>query len=465
MLINALYYLNFSILIFFIIISMGYILLLITSIPDILLRFKEVESGNIMEMMNSYTLPPISIIIPAYNEEQSIFDAVRSIQRNKHLNTFIIIINDGSTDGMLNKLIKAYDLQQVQTNVDVKIKMIGAIKGQYISKTFKEITVIDKEHSDRSDSLNAALNMCKTPLVMTFDADSVIDEDAISRIVFYMLSRPNVVATGGAVYVLNGSIVKDGKILESKMSLNPIYAFQTCEYLRSFLFSKSGWNLLGGALCYSGTFTVFKYQALIEIGGFDLNNLAQDFEIITNLFANKYEKNPNYQISYTSAPVVWTDVPGTLKNYWRQRFNWQYATLQSLMPYKRMLFNPKYGIVGLFTYPFFLFAETLGAVVEFTAYLSVIFSLLLGVLNVYTAALFFMFCWGFLTLLTMINASINFMTFNKYKRIRDLPLMLLYMLIEAVGFRQFSVVCRTWATVVYFFGKPKVINSNENIYS
>lgn len=453
MLIETIYYVNSTILLYFIILSVGYIFLLILSIPDILLRFREVTNANVMDLMHSYSLPPMTVIIPAYNEEHFICEMVQSILQNKYLNTFIIIINDGSTDQTLKKLIETYHLHQVDPIIEKKIKNVANIKGQYISLSYKNLMVIDKEHTDRSDSLNMGVNACRTPFLMTVDADTLIEEDTISRVLFYMLSRSNMVAAGGGVYVLNGSIFKDGQLIEKKMSLNPLYAFQTCEYLRSFLFSKSGWNSFGGSLCYSGAFTAFKHASVIEVGGFEVGNLAQDFEIITHFHANKYDTHNHDQLGYIPAATVWTDVPGTLKQYWKQRFNWQYATLQSLMSYKKMLFNPKYGIVGLFTYPFFLFGETLGAIVEFTAYLSVIICLALGLIDLYTAALFFIVCWGFLAFMTIANMFINFITFNKYNRLRDLILVLFFTAIEGIGFRQFNVICRVSATFAYIFRK------------
>jgi biofilm PGA synthesis N-glycosyltransferase PgaC len=453
MFVQIITFINIAVLVYFVILSFGYIFLLLASIPDILNRFRELEHANIISIMKSHSLPPITIIIPAYNEEEFICEMIDSFLSNDYANIFIMIVNDGSTDKTLEKLIETYELNEAPPVIEQKIKTTAVIKGYYLSKTYKNITVIDKEHTDRSDTVNIAVNACRTPLIMNVDADTLIERNAISSIVFYMLTRANTVAAGGAVYVINGCTVKDGKIVETKMSLNPIYAFQTCEYLRSFLFSKSGWNILGGSLSYSGAFTAFKHASIIEAGGYALDNLAQDFEIILRLRAYKYDHHSHHlnKVGYTPAAMVWTDVPGTFKEYWQQRFNWQYAILQSLMSYRRMLFNPKYGIVGLFTYPFFLFGETLGAMVEFIAYLSLVCSLFLGILNFYTATLFFILCWGFLIFLTMATTFLNFLTFDKYKRTRDLLLILFFSIIEGIGFRQFDVACRVTATVAYFF--------------
>lgn len=463
MLIQIINFVNIAVLIYFVLLSLGYIFLLIASIPDIFMRFRELEHANIISIMQSRSLPAITIIIPAYNEEEFVCEMVDSFLNNDYTNIHIMIVNDGSTDKTLEKLIDTYELHEAPIMIEPKIKTTDTVKACYRSKLYKNITVIDKDHTDRSDTVNIAVNACRTPFIMNVDADTLIERNAISRIVFYMLTRENTVAAGGAVYIINGCTVEDGQIVKTRMPLNPVYAFQTCEYLRSFLFSKSGWNSLGGSLAYSGAFTAFKHDAIIEVGGYALNNLAQDFEIILRLRSYRYEHRHEIlnRVGYTPAAMVWTDVPGTLKDYWSQRFKWQYAILQSLMAYKRMLFNSKYGIVGLFTYPFFLFGEAFGAVVETIAYLSLICSLYLGILNFYTATLFFVLCWGFLIFLTMTTFFLNYVTFNKYKRTLDVFLILFFSIIEGIGFRQFDVLCRVSATVAYFFRGLKFWKSDE----
>lgn len=462
MLHELLIFLNWFILWYFIILSMGYIALLISSMPDILKRFKESDIGNINSLMNSLALPTVTVIIPAFNEEDNILETIYSIIKCRYPNIFIIIVNAGSTDNTLQKLIDTYQLEKVTPILQNNVKTLDTCRGYYISQMFNHITVIDKPNRDKSDALNMGLNACRTPLFLSVDADTIVEPEAISSIVFYMLSHPNTIAVGGAVYILNGCTFKGGQIIEEKMSLYPIYAFQTCDYLRSFLFNRSGWNNLGGALCYAGAFTLFKLQPVIDVGGYRLNNLSQDFEIITHLHARQRENKIPYQIRYTPSAAVWTDVPGTLKGYWKQRYNWQYYTLQSLMPYLRMCFNPKFGIIGIFTYPFYLFWETLGAIVEFIAYLLILLSWYLGTLDPVWTILFFIVCWGFSIFLTMATTLMNSITFNKYGRISDIAWILFYSTIEVLGFRQFNVICRVTATVryfwdqIHFFGPKKV---------
>lgn len=443
--------LSWVILWYFIILNMGYIILLIASIPDIFFHYKESELGKILSLTDSRAMPPVTVIIPAYNEEFNILEMLYSLFKCNYPNLFIIVINDGSTDTTLKKLIDTFKLHQISTLIPPLIKTRGTVKNCYISELKINLMVVDKENTGKSDCLNIGVNLCRTPLFITFDADNIIEPDAINHIVFSMLTKPYTIAIGGAVYILNGCLYKNGEIQEVKLSHHPLIALQATEYLRSFLFSRCGWNLLGGALCYAGAFTLFEHREVLKIKGFDDYNIAQDFEIITHLHAHKREHKALYNISYTPAASVWTDVPSTLKDFWIQRMNWQKYTLKSLLKYKKMLFNPKYGIVGFYTYPFFLFGETLGAVVELTAYLSILLSWYAGILNVQMTILFFILCWGLVNFITIVTAFISFITFNKYKRLSDMFWMIFWVTIESFGFRQFHVLCKVIATIRYFW--------------
>lgn len=453
MLLDLVYFLNNFVLWYLIFISFGYVILLGSSIPYIFQQFSESEFGDLNQLMSSLLALPVTVIICAYNEEKDIINSIYSVLKSTYQEVHIIVVNDGSTDGTLPKLKQAFDLKSIEPILVKKVKTTGLLKNYFISNKRINISVIDKENSGKSDSLNMALNLCRTPLFVTLDADTLLEPDAITNAVFYMLSHPNTLAVGGAVYILNGCEVKDGEILEKKISLNPLYALQTCEYLRSFLFSRSGWNAFSGALSFAGAFTLFDYKAVIDVGGFDHDNLAQDFEIATHLHEYAREQKRDYTIGYTAAAAAWTDAPGSFKEYWRQRYNWQKDTLRSLLLHKKMCFNPKYGLTGLFTYPFYLFGETLGVCVEFLAYLLVFASWYLGILDIYWVFLLITICWGFISVLTMATALMSFVTYNKYQKINDLLWFFLIVFLENFGFRQFLISARIAGTFGYFFGK------------
>lgn len=446
------YTINIAILCYFILLSIGYIFLLITAFPDIIHKFNEMEWGDLDKLVNNKILPPISIIVPVYNMPDLVMEAIYSLINSRYPNIEILVVNDGSTDDTLQRLIKKFDLLPTMPVVHQKIKT-AKVKTHYISKIHDNLVVIDKEHSGTGDTLNVGINASHSPIFASLDADTVIEPEAIGRMIFNMLYYPHTIVVGGAVYILNGCKVKNGELVDVRISKNLVVALQSCEYLRSFLYGRAGWNLFGGALSYAGAFTLFEREIALDIGGYMLNNYAQDAEIIVHLHAYMRQHKYPYKIHFTPTAFAWTDVPDTLKRYWRQRNNWQDGLLRSFMPYLYMLFNPRYGVVGLFSYPFYLFFEVGGALVEFTAYLMVLLSWWIGILDVPTAILFILLAWGFATFLTMANLLINFLTFNRYRRLSYVVVIFILTTLESFGFRQYLALCRTIATIKYFFRK------------
>jgi cellulose synthase/poly-beta-1,6-N-acetylglucosamine synthase-like glycosyltransferase len=455
MLINMMQSIGYLILIYFIILSGCYVFLLALSIKDIYLSFASFDLSEKINIFFRLKMPPVTVIIPSFNEENNIMNAVYSVFESiDYENIFVIVVNDGSTDNTLENLIKHFDLYETHEGLNESIKIYGQVKGYYRSRTDLKILVIDKENGEKSDALNAGLNACRTPLFITMDADTMIENNAISALVWEMIKKKNAVSVGGAVYILNGCTYHDGIIEQFKMSKNPLCAIQACEYIRSFLFSRSGWNALGGTLCYSGAFTLFDHKMVSAIGGFDQKNPAQDFEIITHIQKYIKDNNTKENVSYTPSATAWTLVPENFKEFWHQRINWQMGSIRSLMLHKEMLFNTKYGVVGLFTYPFFLFGEIGSAIVEFTAYIFTITSWMLGILDPVLTTMIFLLCWGFSAFLTFSTLLMSAITFNKYRYLSDLFWIFLVTIIDMCGFRQFNAFCRTYATFKYFLSKP-----------
>jgi biofilm PGA synthesis N-glycosyltransferase PgaC len=441
---------NIFILWYFICMSAGYLILLGMSLSVIFRAFQEQEHGKLISLMKSNMLPPVTAIIPAYNMENSVVDAVFSVLKCEYLGVKVIVVNDGSKDKTLEKLQEVFNLKQVTCIVRQKLQH-EQIKGYYISKSHN-VVVIDKPHKGvgSGNALNAGLDACQTPLFATVDADTIIEPDSFNKLIFSMLNNPHSVSSGGAVYILNECKQKDGIILEPKLPSKFVLGFQACEYLRSLLVGRSGFNKFGGTLIHSGAFTLFERQAVMEVNGFQVNNFGPDVEVITHLHAYMSEKKYPYNIHYYPSSVAWTDAPVTLKAYLRQRVRWQFAILKSLGTYKRMMFNPKYGVTGLFTYPYYVLFEAYGGPVETAAYASIILAWLLGIWNVKATLLFILIAWGFIAFLTGATGLISYLTFNKYGKFSDVIKISILGFAELFGFRQLSAICRTYATLSYF---------------
>ena len=415
----------------------GYTLFLLATFPEILRKFKETEYGNIAWLINRDNLVPMTTVIPAFNEEKRILNTIYSILQSDYKNVNIIVVNDGSTDNMMAMLIKEFSLYEIPLVIKQDI-LTSKLLHQYKSRQYQNLTVLDKVHSSNdcpSDSVNAGINACRTPLMLTVDADTVLEPEALSRILFTFLSQPHCVAVGGSVYVLNDNTVKHGKLYTKELSPNLIPSIQGLEYLRSFLYGRAGWNILGGALCFSGAFTLFETQALHEVGGFDPKNYSYDVDIIMKLHQQMRDNKHPHTLYYTSNAFAWTEVPATLKSFWRQRNHWQRGMLRSVSTHIGMLFNPKYRIVGMLGFPFYTFFEVFGPCVEFTSYILLIIGIYFGWVSWLALFWFVVLAWGYIALLSIGTFILNLITFNRFNKVLAALRIIWLAFVEMFGFR------------------------------
>lgn len=454
-LINFAQYVDVTIIWYFLVFNLGYTILFFASVLDILRRYQETAFGRMLPFADSKTLPPITVIVPAYNEGSTVLISIMALLKSSYANLNICVVNDGSTDNTMEILLEVLQLREA-TPIILKKLECSSIINYYVSDTYPYLTVISKEHTNKSDTLNVGINACTTPFFLTTDADSLIEPEAISILLYSLLSPPHTVAVGGAVNVRNACRVENSVLLETKISKSPLIAFQTCEYLRAFLFGRSGWNYFGGPLVLSGALTLFETQAVIDIGGYNMECPGEDMEIIVHL--HEYMRNrkaPQNNIAFTPAASVWTDVPFSMKGLWRQRYRWHQGLIDSLVRHIGICFNSKYKAVGFFTYPFHLFGEFLAPLVEFLGYFAIIIAIYFDLLNWYYAFLFFLVSIGFATVLSMATVLISIISFNRYNRLIYVIYLLVLVLFEGIGYRQYLVVCRSAASVSYVFQKLK----------
>jgi cellulose synthase/poly-beta-1,6-N-acetylglucosamine synthase-like glycosyltransferase len=450
---------NFYILYYFLAISFIYIILLVTALWEVLKRYNEYFAVQDFININHEEALGVSVVVPCYNEEDNILNCIESALKSNYKKIEIIVVDDGSTDVSLTNLIKKYKLIQHDTlpeerigvSASVPLETDAKIKTYYYNHDFPKLLLIVKAHSDVGDSLNTGVNAARYPLVMTLDADSVVEPNTLSHLCFSMLSEPYAVAVGGGVYVLNGTELKQGELINPSLSKSYVSGLQSIEYLRSFLFGRPGWNIFGGGLSFSGTCSLFDRRALMVVGGFDRENPAQDAEIIAKMHAYYRRNKLKYRILFSPAGIAWTKVPSNLKAYAKQRMAWQRGLLKSFGKHINMLFNPRYGMVGMFNFPFYFFVETLGPFVELTAYILIIISLIGGFFSLKAAVIFFLLSLGFLSFITIATMAINLLTFNRYHKLSDFPRTFYYIALEIIGFRQFLLICQALGVFQFIY--------------
>ena len=437
---------NFAILVYFLALNSFYALLLVLSIPEIWEQTRLAEDEDFQRLMQSDALPPITILVPAYNEQKTIEASVTAILALHYRNYEVVVVNDGSSDATLEALRHAFDLYEVPRTYPETIPT-KPLRALYRSRARTKLVVIDKENGGKADSLNAAINASRFPLVIAVDADTLIESDALLRLTRPFLLGRRIAAVGGTVRVANGCVVKHGQVLDARVPRRLLPGVQVVEYLRAFLFGRLGWNRLGGNLIISGAFGLFRKDHLLAVGGYDATSIVEDLDLVVRLHRYLRGHKIRYEIPFIPDPVAWTEVPESLRVLARQRGRWQRGLVAAMWQYRGMLFNPRYGRVGLIAVPFYTFGEMLAPLVEVFGYVIIVAGLIAGVVNVSFALLFILVAWGYGMLLSLWAVVLEEVSFHRYRRLGDLALLVLFATLENFGYHQ----CGVWWRLGAFF--------------
>jgi cellulose synthase/poly-beta-1,6-N-acetylglucosamine synthase-like glycosyltransferase len=444
---------NYFVLFYFLSLNGMYILLTLLSFVALRKHMKEkLFSAQYKRLFHSSFYKPISVIVPAYNEELTVCDNVKSLLQLRYPEFEIVVVNDGSSDNTLGVLIETYCLKRSFRPVINQLPS-GEVRGVYRSPDFPHLIVVDKENGGKADALNAGINVAQFPLVSAIDSDSILEADVLTKLVRPFLNDPKTVAVGGIVRVVNGCTVKAGEVIDIDLSPKALPNYQIVEYLRSFLFGRVGWDMLDGLIIISGAFGVFLKSAVIQCGGYLQETVGEDMELIVRMHRVMRENKKPYRITFVPEPVCWTEVPEDLKTLGRQRNRWQRGLMESLVAHRVMLFNPRYGIIGLLAMPFFFVFEMLGPIIEFTGYIVFFSSLMLGIVNYKFAILFLSAAIMLGMVLSVGSLVLEELTFRKYPKYSHIFILFWYSILENFWYRQINTWWRFMGIVDYFRGK------------
>ena len=431
---------------YFLVLNTFYALLLVLAIPEIWEQTRLAEDEDFQRLMQSDALPPITILVPAYNESATIETSVTAILTLEYRNFEVVVVNDGSKDETLERMRHTFELYEVPRTYPEAIPT-RPVRAVYRSRTRTRLLVVDKENGGKADSLNAAINASRFPLVIAVDADTLIEPDALLRLTRPFLLGARIAAVGGTVRVANGCTVRDGRVTDARVPRRFLPGIQVVEYLRAFLFGRLGWNRLGGSLVISGAFGLFRKDYLHAIGGYHPASVVEDLDLVVRLHRYLQERKIRYEIAFIPDPVAWTEVPESGRILSRQRERWHRGLIAAMWQYKGMLFNPRYGRVGLIAMPFFTFGEMLAPLVEVLGYVVTIVGLAYGAIDTSFALLFLLVAWGYGMLLSIWAVVLDEVSFRRYGRLGDLVRLLVYATFETFGYRQRTVWWRLKAFV------------------
>jgi cellulose synthase/poly-beta-1,6-N-acetylglucosamine synthase-like glycosyltransferase len=401
---------------------------------------------DLSKVMASPLAPGITIIAPAFNEGLTIVENIRSLLSLQYVNYEVMVVNDGSKDDTLQKMIDAYDLVEVERDIDPNWPC-KPIRGVYKSKhrSFSKLTVIDKDNGGKSDALNTGIQLSEMKYVGCIDVDCLLLPDALLHVVksFYQRTQKRVIAVGGVIRIANSCKISGGKLEEIRLPKNWLAKFQLLEYTRSFLLGRMAWGRIDSLLIISGAFGFFDREIALTVGGYDTGTVGEDMEIVFRMRRYMHERKIPYTVEYIPDPLCWTEVPESTKILINQRDRWARGNLETLFTHKDMFFNPKFGRLGLLSYPYWFFYEWLSPLLEFFGFFTVILFYYLGIIN-----------WDFFIAITLAVYTFSVMfsfyailwdvySYNQYNKTKDLLILMFCALIEPIIFHPIVV----WSAV------------------
>ena len=442
MLVKALIAFSIFIFIYYLVITATYLILIFISMGRLRQFIKETHTDFYVDQSLAPT--PVSIIVPCMNEEKTITETVKSLLLINFDTYELIVVNDGSSDSSLKNLIDTFQLKRADIAYNDWIPT-NKVRGIYASIKIPNLIVLDKYNGGKADALNSGLNISRYPLICAIDADSILEKNALQKMIVPFLKDEHMVAVGGMVRIANGCQIQGGILKKVELPDSAIIIHQIIEYLRTFLTNRIGFEKINSLLIISGAFGLFKKSVVLDLGGYK-NTIGEDMDLTIRIHKHFRKNRIKYKVDFVADAECWTQAPSDYKSLKSQRIRWQIGLIDTMWNHKDMLLNPIYGIVGIFSLPYFWFFEMFGPIVEFFGYLTFIFLILSGVVSVYFVWIFIMaYLFGvFFSLSAILLEELSYM---HYKKFSEAGLLIFYSLADQLWYRPLL----TWWRLLAFF--------------
>ncbi len=463
---------EYGILVYAIALLCCYLFLGAFAIAEALTYFQKSRLTDYTLLASSPYAPSVSILAPAYNEGANIVENVRSLLNIYYNQLELIIINDGSKDDSMQKLIAAYQLEpatisyneqlpskqvkviykssnSAHTNLVVYNEQLPTKRVKAIYKSsnpvYSKLVVIDKENGGKADALNAGINLASNQYLVCIDVDCILEQDALLKLVkpFMEESDKKVIAAGGVVRIANSCVFENGKLVEVNLPKQFLPRVQALEYIRAFLLGRMAWSRLNGLLLISGAFGAFDRKIAIEAGGYNHKTVGEDMELVVRMRRYMADRQIPYKVAFVPDPLCWTEAPASYKILGRQRNRWMRGTIETLRIHQKLFFNPRYGVLGILSYPYWFFFELMAPVIEFGGMLFFIALAIMGLVDwsYFLALTAFILIFGWLYSIFAILMEVA--TFNQYKKRGELGKLIFTAILEPFLFHPFVV----WSSI------------------
>ncbi|HET7476971.1 MAG TPA: glycosyltransferase family 2 protein [Dermatophilaceae bacterium] len=432
--------LEWPLVLYFLLVNTTYLVLVVAGGSAFAHYLRRVGHAGRDETVGSQFAPGVSILVPAYNEQAGIVASVQALLSLRYPRHEIVVVDDGSTDATFERLRAALDLVPLDRELPMDVPVRARIVDVWVPRDgLTRLIAVRKENSGKAESLNVGINAATEPLVGMFDADSILDPDALLTVTKPFADDPvRTVASGGVIRAANGCSVTAGRITEVRTPRAWLPRIQVVEYLRAFLLGRAGWSRIRALILISGAFGVFRRDVLVEVQGMRSDSIGEDFELVMRIHQHMQRARRSYRVDFASEPVAWTEVPSTLRVLGRQRRRWHRGLWEVLWGYRNMLLNPRYGRIGLIALPYFWLFELLSPVIELCGLFLVLLGLLLGGVDAGYAATLMLVAYGYAMVVTLAAMALEELSFHRYSRWRDLGAMLAAAVLESFGYRQLT---------------------------
>lgn len=414
-----------------------------------------VDRMRILWRRYSDVTPPVAVIAPAYNEENSVVDNVRSLLALHYPNFEVILVNDGSTDGTLATLIRAFELVPIERSYDRSVRHED-LRGLYGSARHRRLLVVDKHNGGKADALNAGINLARAPLFCSIDADSLLEPDALLRAVRPFIEDPErMVAVGGTIRIANGCRTSSGRVTAVGVPHNLLALFQVVEYIRAFLMARLAWSRIGSLTLISGAFGMFRRQYAVAVGGYSHGTVGEDLELVVKLHRHMRDRGLAYRIEFVPEPVCWTEVPETWRMLARQRTRWHRGALETFFKHRDMLFSRRYGRIGFVSFGHMLVVDVAGPVIEVAGYVLVPLLWMAQLVSLSHLMAFTAVTFIFGVFISVCSLILEELELKRFPLARHLLILTLIAVLENFGYRQINNVWRVLAFWQYLRGNSE----------
>src|SRR6266571_2120279 len=437
---------------YYLVSNLAYLTMLIIALKTSAAHQRHLQGVSLTWLKQSPLAPPVTILAPAHNEELFICTAVRNLLDLDYPELEVIVINDGSSDSTLQIMQGEFRLRLVRT-VYIPQVISAPVRGLYRSDSDPRLVIVDKESAGtKADAVNAGLNAATSPYVCVVDADSVLERDALLRIMLPVVQDPErVVAVGGIVRVLNGSAIEGGQ-LRARLPKKSLEVIQVVEYLRAFLIGREAWAQGNMLTLIAGAFGVFRTDLVRAVGGYRGRAIGEDLDLVTRLHRYLLELGADYRISFVPDPVSWTEVPSDMRSLRRQRARWHKGLADVLWTSRGMLMRPRYGRIGCFALPYLWLFELSAPVIEVTGMVTIIMAAALGMLSRPFLLQFLLFGYAFATTISIGSVLQEEITYRRYNDWQDMARLISYCFLEHFPYRQLHMIWRLQGLWQYFRG-------------